>query len=100
MRLSTIILIAGAISCSASAETVNVSGSIDKLRLASSVHPNLAENEAVFTLSPMQPHCTWIKVAPESNSYISALLMGKAQEKSVTVWYDDSTCQTITIELQ
>lgn len=90
-------LLLPALSC---AETISFTGEVNKLRAVSSGHQNAAEYEAVFSLNPTQPSCTWIKLPPDSNSYMSVLLMSKAQAKAVTVWYDPTSCRTITVELQ
>jgi len=88
------------VSAVSNAGTIDEDGAVNKLRVVSSAHQSASEYTAVFTLNPAQSTCTWVKVAPGSEAYISTLLFAKAQNMNVTVWYDDVSCQTITIEVK
>lgn len=99
MKNILVFLISVFVSNSVFGGTVSPYGIINKVRVVSSSHPTQSEYEAVFTLTPAQPHCTWIKLAPDSDAYISMVLFAKAQKTNVQVWYDSVSCQTITIEI-
>ncbi|WP_370979722.1 hypothetical protein [Agaribacterium sp. ZY112] len=82
------------------AETISKAGKVNKIRSVSSSHPSVDQYVSVFTLIPTQTSCKWIKLAPNSDAYLSTLLFAKAQNLDVLVWYDDESCQTITIEVK
>ena len=99
MRKKILFVMLASASTLAFGETVSPYGIINKVRVVSSIHPEKSQYESVFTLAPEQPHCNWIKLAPESEAYISTVLFAKAQKANVRVWYDSVTCKTITIEI-
>lgn len=80
--------------------TVDDVGRIGLIRAVSSVHADAGELTAIFKLIPAQSSCTWIKLAPGSDSYTSMLLFARAQDMEVRVWFDDVSCQANTIELR
>ena len=78
----------------------NYTGKINAIRSVTSHHETAESNTVVFKLNTTIPQCDWLHVPADSQPYLSILLMAKAQDKEVTVWHVNGTCNAGTIEMR